>query len=596
MDFDQDAVALVLQWRKRKRLRLLESQKLARGAVSLSDIRDALVLYASAVFGKSIELRESEGLPYVSGNKIFLAPFMGLAQTLDKNAEAYQLLILHLFAINQLSPPSVGPPVPETEQLQTVTALKPAATRMLSEMFPNYQQKAQSLAAACSLPTETTPSRLAGFDPATLWGGLPRLPQFIDASHEDAATRDALPQGTERSSNARGTAKNAELDDGENLGDDVFHSFEKIETAEEYKGIQRETDGEDDLAQHADALDDLNLESVIRSSKTAKSLYKTDIDMGFEISDLTEQAASVSLEQVFTYDEWDEKKQNYKKDWCRVIHSRGQAFAQSAAPAKSHLTCLSERKIEINKLKKQLVRLASQIKVEKKLYAGRSIDIDNVIRNHCIRKSGSDGDQRFYQETKKKNRDLACLLLVDTSLSADSWVQNRRILDISLESLLVFGEATASLDDPIMVAGFNSNTRHDCRFIEWKSFEEPWQRFRAHVDSIEPAGYTRIGPAIRHATQLLEERPEKHKLLLLFTDGRPTDFDRYEGAYGLCDVRQAVREADQKGVVSFAMVLDPSAKQFLPRLFGLGNFQILPKVEQLPSALTKLYARLAKTR
>lgn len=189
---------------------------------------------------------------------------------------------------------------------------------------------------------------------------------------------------------------------------------------------------------------------------------------------------------------------------------------------------------------------------------------------------------------------MACLLLVDTSLSSDSWVQNRRILDVSLDALITFGEASQSLGDPIMVAGFNSNTRNDCKFIEWKSFDEPWSKFISSIDSIRPAGYTRIGPSLRHATKLLTDRKEKHKLLLVFTDGRPTDFDRYEGSYGLGDVRQAVREADREGVVCFALALDPSAKQFLPRLFGLGNFQILANLESLPEVLTKLYGKIAK--
>ena len=114
------------------------------------------------------------------------------------------------------------------------------------------------------------------------------------------------------------------------------------------------------------------------------------------------------------------------------------------------------------------------------------------------------------------------------------------------------------------------------------------------VDEIAPAGYTRIGPAIRHATHILSQRKEKHKLLLIFTDGRPTDFDKYEGNYGLGDVRQAVREADREGVVSFALAVDPSAKHFLPQLFGLGNFQILHNVQNMPEALAKLYGRMAK--
>ena len=208
----------------------------------------------------------------------------------------------------------------------------------------------------------------------------------------------------------------------------------------------------------------------------------------------------------------------------------------------------------------------------------------------CDRKHGNSGDQRYYQETKKRHRDMSTLLLVDTSLSSDSWVQNRRILDVALDALITFGEAAQSLGDPIMVAGFNSNTRNDCKFIEWKDFNEPWFQFTQNIGNIRPAGFTRIGPSIRHSTKLLLERKEKHKLLLVFTDGRPTDFDRYD----VGDVRQAIREAEREGVICFAIAIDPTAKQFLPRLFGLGNFEILKNLESMPDILTQLYTKLSK--
>ena len=81
---------------------------------------------------------------------------------------------------------------------------------------------------------------------------------------------------------------------------------------------------------------------------------------------------------------------------------------------------------------------------------------------------------------------------------------------------------------------------------------------------------------------------------MIFTDGRPTDFDRYEGSYGLGDVRQAIREAERDGVICFAIAIDPTAKQFLPRLFGLGNYEILKNLESMPDILTQLYTKISK--
>lgn len=603
MDIQQDILAYILKWKKKSKGRAIEERKSASFAVELDEIKDSLSIFASAIFARTIEIRHTDTFPYISSTKLFLPSFIAFAGSKMINREAYQLMVLNLWAISTLVPARAAG-LDDYEDFKLINAHIPQAYQLLKEKIPNYESAYAHLISGRNELDQrlTTPdkkefkqSELPGFDLRSMWGRVPQLTQTFEAGNAPAEDKTAFPEATtERQNKAKGQIKKIDLDeDKENLGQDVFAHFEKVETAEEYKGIQRDMDGADEMEQHADAIDDLSIEQVIRTNKTARSLYKTELDMGFEVADFKGDDPGKNWEEVFYYDEWDHKKRNYKKDWCRVIYSSYQASGISRR-SKSLKLVLSERKNEIGQLRKKLVQLASEVRVFKKLFYGRSIDIDNVIRNACRRRSGDSGDQRYYQETRKKNRDMACLLLVDNSLSSDAWVQNRRVLDVELEALLTFGEASSSLGDPIMVAGFNSNTRHDCKFIQWKDFDEPWGKFLNEVDEIMPSGYTRIGPAIRHATHILSKRREKHKLLLIFTDGRPTDFDRYEGSHGLGDVRQAVREADREGVVSFALAIDPSAKQFLPQLFGQGNFQILNDVKLMPQALAKLYARMSK--
>lgn len=596
MELDQSIFTFFLKFNKKNKEKSLKKKKNQLNSVELVDIKESLCIFASAVFKLPIEIRGTQDFPYVSGNKIFLPNFIALTNEFEKNRLLYQVITLHLYSISKIVK-SLDVAQDLAVELNNLEEFIISAKNNLTEAFPKYSELYSFVTEGWIFEINNNQfNEEVGFDRKIIWGRFPRKPNFISGSNEQAEPREALPEGaTERKSKSKGSIKKIDFEeDKENIGQDVFHHFEKVETAEEYKGIQRDTDGADDLAAHADALDDLNLEQVIRTSKAAKSIYKTELDMGFDIVDLKEEEIVEVKDKVSFYDEWDEKNRIYKKDWCRVIQSKG--IVGEKKLGKSHLDCLNIRNSEVNKLKKKLIQLTSEIKKEKRLYDGREIDIDNVIRNACLRRSGDPGDQRFYQETKKRHRDMACLLLVDTSLSSDSWVQNKRVLDVALEALLIFGEASASLGDPIMVAGFNSNTRHDCKFIQWKSFEEPWSEFKNQVDHIVPTGYTRIGPAIRHANKLLSERSERHKLLLIFTDGRPTDFDKYEGHYGLSDVRQAIRESDRLGVVSFALAIDLSAKQFLPRLFGLGNYQILTNMELLPVILAKFYTKMVKTK
>jgi nitric oxide reductase NorD protein len=49
---------------------------------------------------------------------------------------------------------------------------------------------------------------------------------------------------------------------------------------------------------------------------------------------------------------------------------------------------------------------------------------------------------------------------------------------------------------------------------------------------IDEAFGTRLAAAMRHGLARLQERPNRHRLLLALTDRKPNDVDHYEGRYG----------------------------------------------------------------
>lgn len=106
---------------------------------------------------------------------------------------------------------------------------------------------------------------------------------------------------------------------------------------------------------------------------------------------------------------------------------------------------------------------------------------------------------------------------------------------------------------------------------EVKGWNDPWPVARDRLRAIAPQGYTRIGPALRHATAGLAAESADQRLLLLVSDGKPTDYDRYEGRYGVGDIRQALREADRVGVRVHALAVDAVARDYLPPMFGRGT-------------------------
>ncbi len=83
------------------------------------------------------------------------------------------------------------------------------------------------------------------------------------------------------------------------------------------------------------------------------------------------------------------------------------------------------------------------------------------------------------------------------------------------------------------------------------------------------------GAAIRYASQLLDKEATSQKLLLIVTDGKPNDLDKYEGRYGIEDMRRAIIEAEKKGLQPFCVTIDEKAEDYLPYLFGSNSYVLV---------------------
>ena len=161
------------------------------------------------------------------------------------------------------------------------------------------------------------------------------------------------------------------------------------------------------------------------------------------------------------------------------------------------------------------------------------------------------------------------------------------------DSLLLFAESLTATGDRFGMFGFSSRKRDPVRVHTLKGFDEAYGGLvRGRIQAIVPGYYTRMGAGIRYATRLLTDQPAGRRLLLLLTDGKPNDLDRYEGRYGIEDTRQAVREARRLGLEPFCVTIDDSGNDYLPHLFGTGGYVVIRRPSELPSRLPLLYARL----
>lgn len=409
------------------------------------------------------------------------------------------------------------------------------------------------------------------------WGLLIPRPTPWNASLEPPDDPQSnLPSGTERKMRRKPTeVEHVDLESQRNRDNPLVHSFEKVHTAAEYQSGRKQLDGSDELAEHEEALEELELTKLTRTTETAQSIYRADLQAGLHTADLVGEPEST---RAHCYPEWNFKRQEYRSDWCTV----NEHLSPPSSPASTVASASRRLHGEILRLQAELKRLDLERRWRNRQLDGTEIDIDALVDRQATLMARRHPDPRIYVRRKTYDSELAMLVLVDASLSSDSWVSGKRIFDVVRDSTQVLVESFGPTSAKLGVGAFYSNTRRDCRFLLAKGFEDSPRQGLQRLHAISPAGYTRIGPAIRHALAMLDSSGARRRLILLLTDARPTDYDHYEGRYGIEDVRQALREASEHGVHCLALTVRDQSEAYLTQMFGLHGWMLLPNVHSLP--------------
>ncbi|RME22279.1 MAG: hypothetical protein D6798_16195 [Deltaproteobacteria bacterium] len=541
-------------------------------AATLASLERRLSVLASLVAGAPIRVLPARGRGGLRGDDLLLPPTIDIAPDAESNAGLYLLGAVVGGAIHRLQPDV--PRDPAERESASARVLDQAVAVLVDELpaFGPAWDAARDL------------ERRAGRAESCLWGAL--IPVDGDRSERIGDEEGTAPPAADSSQVQAPPVEELhvhDLDEEEALALPV-HSFEKVEMAEPFNGTLRQLDGEDDLQAHLEALEEVPLGDLLRGGPQAHSLIQADIALDADIPDVAHVEADEPFE---SYDEWDGRRRRYRPGWCRVYPTalpRGDDAWAAAA--------LQRHRRTVETLYGQVLRHRDRLRAAPRQADGEDVDIDAVTDAWATIAAGHSPTDRLYVRQARQERDLATTVLLDVSLSTDAWVDDRRVLDVARESVLVLGEVADRLGDALQVIAFASHTRHRVRAWTVRDWHEPWRIGRGRLGLLRPQGYTRIGPALRYATAQLCATSARHRLLLLVSDGKPTDYDRYEGRYGMADVRQALREAARAGVRTHALAIDAVAQDWLPAMLGPGAWSILPHPADLPAALTRAWGRL----
>lgn len=363
----------------------------------------------------------------------------------------------------------------------------------------------------------------------------------------------------------------------------VAAKTESITTWSELIRLDRGTDDEVDPNATA-AANDMDTLSLARGEQTTASRIKFDLDLPSASAD------DLPLGPGRKTPEWDWKRNVLQPEHCSVQCSVARPGAPYVPPQALRATA--------RRVRRRLEVLRAAPRWQGGQTSGDEFDIDAWVRFQTESQGGVQhtDSPAVYIRRQRGERSLATLLLADLSLSTDAYASDHaRVIDVIRDALYVFGEALSGTGDAFEMLGFSSVRRQHVRIQHIKGFGEGWSdTVRARVGALKPGFYTRMGAALRDATRRLGERPERQRLLLVLTDGKPNDLDVYEGRYGLEDTRHAVQEARDAGLIPFCVTIDQEAHDYLPMLFGSQGYALVRRPQDLVQRLTQAWVTLAR--
>ncbi|GAA5166356.1 hypothetical protein GCM10023321_57420 [Pseudonocardia eucalypti] len=239
------------------------------------------------------------------------------------------------------------------------------------------------------------------------------------------------------------------------------------------------------------------------------------------------------------YDEWCHRGGTYRRAWCAVSEllpdTSGLPYTPAAPPDLP--------------LRAQLARLGLSDARHRRQPDGDALDATLLAELAVDRRLGRTGDVRVYENRRRTRRDLGVLVLLDASGSTGTLSGPAPVFEAQRELAGRLTAALDGLDDRVATYAFYSLGREHVRFLRVKGFDQRYDRAaQRRLAALTPAGYTRLGAAVRHATHtLLTHAGTTNTLLVVLGDGLPYD-EGYEHAHAQHDTRHALTEAVERGV------------------------------------------------
>ncbi len=320
-------------------------------------------------------------------------------------------------------------------------------------------------------------------------------------------------------------------------------------------------------------------------------------------------AAQLTERERFTYPEWDALAGVLREDWVQVFEYPGWVGGDSGEKQKAARSSGLKGK---SALDTRALKLDRRVQLRRQ-NEGDALDLNGAIEARIHLRAGITPDPRVFERPGRRSRQVAIVLLMDLSESANDRIAGSftTVLDLEKRAVSVLAKAVEQGPDQLAIHGFQSNGRHEVHYRIFKPFEQAFDQVAAQPlwRQLQAGLSTRLGAALRHGGRLLGERNAEKRILFVLTDGLPSDIDvpvltqngpvaeggseGRQGAYLLEDARHAVLQLGRDGITVFCLTLDQGADSSVRRIFGARRVQVVDHPKHLSRHLLQALGRVS---
>lgn len=320
------------------------------------------------------------------------------------------------------------------------------------------------------------------------------------------------------------------------------------------------------------------------------SIRPVEDDAALEFSTTADRTLSPALR----YAEWDYRSGVLRQSWVTVRECDAAAgpagHAQERLARHAHLLARLERRIgALSQQGRQRLRRQDE---------GEEIDLDAAVGAAVQLRSLHAPERRVYvRQQLHRREDVTLLLLLDLSASMNDRLAaaDASALELLRDASLLLATVLERLGMRFAVAGFHSNGRHEVAYVRCKGFAERCTAgAKSRIAGLSAGLSTRLGAALRHAGAELARQPGERRLLLVITDGQPSDIDVHDARHLTEDARHAAQSLRAAGIRTFCLSLDPRGDAYAARIFGAAHYEVLDLIGRLPEKLPRLVLALTR--